>query len=128
MRNLITYQWGMMGHRSLLEMLFCSTLYKMYIVGTEKIMKLLNKGFLVVKLKSSLWKFCGCHPWLTVTVYLFHICLSICTVCHSHNAVLIYFYTSRNEVVGGILVSPCLSVCRQILCRTITWVVFLRIF
>ena len=28
----------------------------------------------------------------------------------------------------GILVSPCPSVCRQILCRTITWVVFLRIF
>jgi hypothetical protein len=33
-----------------------------------------------------------------------------------------------NEVVGGILVSPCPSVCRQILCRTITRVVFLRIF
>jgi hypothetical protein len=42
------------------------------------------------------------------------------------------FYTPHNEVVGGILVSPCPSVCpsacRQILCRTITWVVFLRIF
>jgi hypothetical protein len=39
-----------------------------------------------------------------------------------------YCYTLRNEVVGGILVSPCPFVCRQILCRTITWVVFLRIF
>jgi hypothetical protein len=43
-----------------------------------------------------------------------------------------YHYTPRNEVVGGILVSPCPSVCpyvcREILCRTITWVVFLRIF
>ena len=42
------------------------------------------------------------------------------------------FYTPYNEVVGGMLVSPCPSVCpsacRQILCRTITWVVFLRIF
>jgi hypothetical protein len=43
-----------------------------------------------------------------------------------------YNYTPHNEVVGGILVSPCPSVCpsacRQILCRTITWVVFLRMF
>ena len=31
------------------------------------------------------------------------------------------------KLYGGILVSPCPSVCRQILCRTITWVVFLRI-
>ena len=38
-------------------------------------------------------------------------------------------YTPRSEVVGGILVSsPCPSICRQILCRTITWVVLLRIF
>jgi hypothetical protein len=39
-----------------------------------------------------------------------------------------YHYTPRNEVVEGMLVSPCPYVCRQILCRTITWVVFLRIF
>jgi hypothetical protein len=32
------------------------------------------------------------------------------------------------KLYGGMLVSPCPSVCRQILCRTITWVVFLRIF
>ena len=37
-------------------------------------------------------------------------------------------YTPHNKVVGGILVSPCPSVCRQILCRTITWVVLLRMF
>jgi hypothetical protein len=40
-------------------------------------------------------------------------------------------YTPHNEVVGGytgftMSVHP--SVCRQIVCRTITWVVFLRIF
>ena len=34
----------------------------------------------------------------------------------------------QRSCMGGILVSPCPSVCRQILCRTITWVVFLRIF
>ena len=39
-----------------------------------------------------------------------------------------YHYTPRNKVVEGMLVSPCPYVCRQILCRTITWVVFLRIF
>ena len=41
---------------------------------------------------------------------------------------ILRFYIPRNENVGGILVSPCSPVCRQILCRTITWVVFLRIF
>jgi hypothetical protein len=43
----------------------------------------------------------------------------------------IRFYTPHNEVVGGytgFTMSVCPSVCRQILCRTITWVVFLRIF
>jgi hypothetical protein len=50
------------------------------------------------------------------------------------------YYTPRNKVVGGILVSPCPSVrpsvrpsvcpsvCRQILCRMISWVVLLKIF
>ena len=44
------------------------------------------------------------------------------------------YYTPRNEVVGGVYwfhhVRPSVrpSVCRQILCRMITWVVFLRIF
>jgi hypothetical protein len=44
-------------------------------------------------------------------------------------------YTPHNKVVGGytgFTMSICLSVrpsvCRQILCRMITWVVFLRIF
>ena len=36
-------------------------------------------------------------------------------------------YTPHNEVVGG-YTGFTMSVCRQILCRTITWVVFLRIF
>ena len=35
---------------------------------------------------------------------------------------------SIDKFVGGILVSPCPSLCRQILYRTRTWVVFLRIF
>jgi hypothetical protein len=40
-----------------------------------------------------------------------------------------FYYTPRNEVVGGytdftMSVHP--SVCRQILCRTITWVVFIK--
>ena len=42
------------------------------------------------------------------------------------------FLYPRNEVVRDILVSQCPSVCfcvcRQILCRTITWIVFLKIF
>jgi hypothetical protein len=37
---------------------------------------------------------------------------------------VIYLYTLCNEVC----LSVCPSVCRQILCRTVTWVVFLRIF
>jgi hypothetical protein len=37
------------------------------------------------------------------------------------------FISPATKLQGGKLVSPCLSVCRQILCRTITWVVFLRI-
>ena len=49
------------------------------------------------------------------------ICLCLFTVIDI--LYYIYFYTPRNEVVGGILVSPCPSVCRQILCRVITWVV-----
>jgi hypothetical protein len=36
------------------------------------------------------------------------------------------YYTPRNEVVGG-YTGFTMFVCRQILCRTITWVVFLRI-
>jgi hypothetical protein len=36
-------------------------------------------------------------------------------------------YTPRNKVVGG-YTGFTMSVCRQILCRTITWVVCLRIF
>ena len=39
-----------------------------------------------------------------------------------------YYTPPRNEVVGGILISPCPSVCRQFLCRTITWIVLLIIF
>jgi hypothetical protein len=41
------------------------------------------------------------------------------------------YYTPCNEIVGGysgFTMSVRLAVCRQILCRTITWVVFLRIF
>ena len=34
--------------------------------------KLLSQGFLLVKLKSSLRKFYGRHPWLTVMEYLCH--------------------------------------------------------
>ena len=41
--------------------------------------------------------------------------------CHSDSSC---FYATRKEVVGGILVSPCPSVCRQILCRTITSAVY----
>jgi hypothetical protein len=37
-------------------------------------------------------------------------------------------YPPQRSCRGVLLVSPCPSVCRQILCRTITWVVFLRIF
>jgi hypothetical protein len=36
-------------------------------------------------------------------------------------------YPPQQSCRGGILVSPCLSICRQILCRTITWVVFLSL-
>ena len=43
---------------------------------------LLNQGFLLVKLKSSLWKF----TWLTVSVteYLCHKWPWICSTCHKH--------------------------------------------
>jgi hypothetical protein len=38
-----------------------------------------------------------------------------------------FLYPQQRSCRGGILVSACPSVCRQILCRTITWVVSLRI-
>ena len=41
---------------------------------------------------------------------------------------IVFLYPPQRSCRGGILVSPCPSVCRQILCHTITWVVFLRIF
>jgi hypothetical protein len=37
-------------------------------------------------------------------------------------------YPLQRSCRGGILVSPCPSICRQILCCMITWVVFLRMF
>ena len=37
-------------------------------------------------------------------------------------------YPPQRSCRGGILVSPCPSICRQILCCMITWVVFLRMF
>jgi hypothetical protein len=40
---------------------------------------------------------------------------------------ILLLYPSQRSC-RGILVSPCPSVCRKTLCRTITWVVFLRIF
>ena len=41
--------------------------------------------------------------------------------------VFLYLYTPHNEVVGG-YTGFTMSICRQILCRMITWVVFFRIF
>jgi hypothetical protein len=46
--------------------------------------------------------------------------------CVIYTFTFFYHYTPRNEVVGG-YTGFTMSVCRQILCRTITWVVFLRI-
>ena len=62
---------------------------------------------------------------------LFHSCRSILSETNTGLYLSISFYTPRNEVVGrytGFTMSVRPSICRQILCRTITWVVFLRIF
>ena len=61
--------------------------------------------------------------WPYVRLHILRTQLVICLLSH-----LIY---PCNEVVGGYSgfnMSVCPTVCRQILCRTITWVVFLRIF
>jgi hypothetical protein len=44
-----------------------------------------------------------------------------------HSTSLLYPPQRSCYGINGILVSSCPSVCRQILCRTIAWVVFLRI-
>ena len=56
-------------------------------------MKLLNQGFLVVKLKSSLWKFYGHHHDL-VNCYVISVSHDHgCSVCSNHNKVISSFVT-----------------------------------
>ena len=55
--------------------------------------KLLNQGFLWVKLKTSLRKFYGCMTWLTVMEYLCHKRPRICSTCRKHFLVLSSFTT-----------------------------------
>jgi hypothetical protein len=50
--------------------------------------KLLSQGFLLVKLKSSLRKFYGRHPWLTVMENLCHKWPRICSTCRKHFPIL----------------------------------------
>ena len=66
--------------------------------------KLLNQGFLWVKLKTSLRKFYGCMTWLTVMEYLCHKRPRICSTCRKHFLVLSSFttyYRVRNKINTG---------------------------
>jgi hypothetical protein len=54
--------------------------------------KLLNQGFLLVKLKSSLRKFYSRHhDWLTAMEFLCHKCLRIFSTCRKHFPVVSSF-------------------------------------
>jgi predicted nucleic acid-binding protein len=78
--------------------------------------RLLDQGYKKIRRIRSLKKFIFRYQDL-VEIY------SVNTICRRSWYIAahiwkIYDYTPRNEVVGGILVSPCPSVCRQII-----WVV-----
>ena len=57
-------------------------------------------------------------PLIINIFFLYYV--SLVMFCPSGAVIVLVYLYPPNEVVGGILVSPCPSVCRQILCRTIT--------
>jgi len=67
--------------------------------------KLLNQGFLVVKLKSSLRKFYGCHHDLVNSHGLSVSQMNKCSICRNHNPALSSFMTyhgvcNKNNTLG----------------------------
>ena len=61
-------------------------------------MQLLNQGFLLCNLKSSL----AAMTWLTVTEYLCHKLPQSCSVCRNHNPFLSSFLTCNQSNTTGV--------------------------
>ena len=66
--------------------------------------KLLNQGFQVVKLKSSLQKL-YCHHYVNSTTYMCQKLSRVCSACHNHNPVLSLFmiyhpFCNKSNMMG----------------------------
>ena len=66
--------------------------------------KLLNQGFQVVKLKSSLQKL-YCHHYVNCTTYMCQKLSRVCSACHNHNPVLSLFmiyhpFCNKSNMMG----------------------------